>query len=248
MATLLCDRKAYSQTVAPINNYSLLGDRDLYFNIESGDIPQYGNRWDSLYSLWADKGEPVKWDIWQRLSNTYQAPQYDQDQRRLSPIIIGRNMAIDVAQAGDYTHLFFVDADVVVPADSIPKLLELKKPIAGGVVHGRGAHSAATYIMGPRFSHRENGVPLVVCDHGTMGFCMIERRVFERLRFRSGPSWKDPKIGLSEDPAYIEDAEKLGLTKGMTIRIDLEAKHVDDPEHPLTLEVAVNNYVTEDHT
>lgn len=244
VATIIADRKSYSQTAAIGNNFSLEGDRQLYVNVESGTPVGPTGLWSPLYDLWETHEEKVYWDQWSRNSNWHVGPTYDQDNARLDPIVIARNMALGAARSLGASHILFVDSDVVVPHNAIPKLLEVKKPVVGGLVHGRGAHAHAQYVFGVRATYNLHGSPVVICDHGTCGFMLIERKVFERVSFRWGPSWKDPKVTLSEDPAFCEDAERLGFGP-MHIRMDVVGRHVDNPKKPLTNAEAVNNYITE---
>lgn len=89
-------------------------------------------------------------DFWTVDSKWMTTPKFDQDQARLVPICMARNMARMFAASQDAEWLLFLDSDVVVPPDSIQRLLEvavnaetgeIEHYIIGGVVPGRGVHS-----------------------------------------------------------------------------------------------------------
>lgn len=92
-------------------------------------------------------------DLWNVRSEWITFPKGDQDQARLVPICLGRNMCRMFAASQGAEWLLFLDSDVVVPPDSIQKLLEIAYDpetgevihrIVGGVVPGRGVHSNST--------------------------------------------------------------------------------------------------------
>lgn len=200
-------------------------------------------------------------DKWGYSSSWRMSRRFDQDNpSRVPPICTARNMAIDCAMSIGAEWLLYVDADVVIPANSIEELLALKQPLCGGVVPGRGAHSHVNYTFGPksididgksyggRSSYRCQGVPVVISDHGTAGFMMVHRSIFDVVRFRYGHSqlfWERPAPYLemmAEDACFAEDAEKLGLSNGWHIHTGLVAEHLDDPGNPLTEAGAINTY------
>jgi hypothetical protein len=182
-----------------------------------------------------DKARRVDCDMWEVASTWQNAPAYDQDQARLEPICIARNMARAYAIATGATHLLFVDADVVVHPDGLERLLALDVPLCGGYVPGRGAHNHTYYVFGER-ARIDN---LIYCKHGTLGYCLIRRDLFEVLPFRHGPHPLPAyrHVHLSEDPAFAADAE-IYYGAEWVIDMNCTAEHIDNPAEPLTLDRA----------
>lgn len=248
VATIAAQRKDYSleQCLDALNALTC-SDKIIYLNYQGSPA---GKEEEQAFDC--IKGKAGHLDIWQWSSSWQDKPKYNQDPARLTPIILARNMALEFAVAKKASHILFVDSDVIVPPDSIEKLLEVKASVCGGVVPGRGAHSHASYIFGERMSANVNNIPVTRCNHGTMGFCMIHESVFSRIRFRSGGfngywNWKrfsKSRAGEfgSEDPIYAEDAEAAMLSTGWIIRRDLVAQHLDNPLDPLTDSTAAPTY------
>lgn len=229
VATLLCDRKAYSQLYAIPRLFELTyPDIVVYINIQTDDLER---NFSGLLSFLESVSRPYHMDVWSWRSTWWDPPRFDQDQRRLTPIVMARNMAIEAAMALGASHLFQVDADVVVPRDSIERLLELNHAIVGGLVPGRGCHSHVYYLSSHQRCIRDG---ILEVNHGTAGFMLIRRDVFQYLRYRHGPSSVYPGVYLSEDPAYTEDARERWGMGPMWVLTDLVAEHWDNPDYPLT--------------
>lgn len=162
---------------------------------------------------------------WRRL------PAFDQDQARLSSIVTARNMCVEYAMQTNASHLLFVDADIIPPKDVIPKLLEVGEDAVGGLVYGRGVHSACPYIFGEKRRFKCGNPPyeLVEVEHGNIGFMMISRKLFENIRFRYGTSrYPDGREHMiSDDPAFHLDAF-IKFGKWPVIRMDVVGQHVGD--------------------
>lgn len=236
VATLMCDRKRHSEMVGLPAMLRLRGDCAFYVNYEStDDLAWDASRWALADEFKGGKGRRIDFERWERMSTWLTRPAYDQDQARLEPICIARNMARGYAIATGATHLLFVDADVVVQPDGLERLLALNVPLCGGYVPGRGAHKHAHYVFGERM-RRDN---LIYCKHGTLGYALIRRDLFEVLPFRHGPHPLPEHRGtyLSEDPAFAADAE-VYYGAEWVIDINCTAEHVDNPAEPLTLGTA----------
>lgn len=211
---------------------------------------------------------------WTHETNWLVAPKTDQDQARLTPICIARNMCrqFSLSQSGEF--LLFVDSDVVVPPDSIQKLLEVAtnphtgeatQYIVGGMVPGRGVHKEhyglnrqlgqvalalkhgytaeqvpGWYAFWPQLTYKlylgGQMVEMLPVQHGTCGFMMIHRHVYERLSFttiQGDMTYTDPMnrtgVNLSEDPAYGIYARRwFGDKAQWLLRTDLVAEHLGD--------------------
>lgn len=112
-------------------------------------------------------------------------------ENRLFRICTGRNAAIEYALGHGHSHIFCIDSDTMVPNDSISKMLELDRPVAGGYVpiYGQG---------GPRLEANGIGMKL-----------RIPR---ERDRFFVGPTPEDKE---KEQAAF--EAEKTFCQANPTI-------------------------------
>lgn len=232
-STLLCDRKSSSQLVAVKRLANLsYQDYEIYLNIETENLEK---NFKALLDFLKTVNVPVHMDVWNCSSTWAKKPQFDQDQARLNPIMTARNMSIQAAQGLQATHLFQVDADVVVPTNSIERLLEINRPLVGGSVPGRGVHSTIWYGKKAVRDLTEN-LPshLIEMEYCTCGFLLIERQVFDVLKYRSGPHNKVKSAMLSEDPAYGTDAHDVWEFPWWTVDTTLVAEHLDDPEAPLT--------------
>lgn len=131
---------------------------------------------------------------------------------RLTRICMGRNLVIEYALRHEATHILFLDSDLVVPGDSIERLLEMDAPIVGGDV-------PSYCLKGPRVPE----YPFHVERHwNTAGFLLVQRDVFARVR------WRHQHFGgggLTDDPCFAADAQAFGFGETL-VRKDLVGKHI----------------------
>ncbi len=238
-ATILCDRKASSQLIAPPAVLQMAGVDRYYINVETALTGEERDRqWAPLLALLASRRNrqpTVHLEWWYRSGWGGAQPTYDQDQRRLKYIITARNMAIDFALAMRADWLLYIDADVIPKPDGLQYLMALGKPLCGGLVPGRGAHSHVKYI----FHHHATQGDVITCGYGTCGYMLISKDIFGVLRFRMGPHMQHRDVFLSEDPAYCADAiQTLKLADDFYISTLATAEHWDDPDRPMTTEQA----------
>jgi hypothetical protein len=221
VCSLGCDRKEAAGFPAWPRLFELEGVYSLYFNYEHKDSTNTGPFQRSVLYRLTEKfpARNVSFDewAWRTTLGTEWHPvsKFDQDQARLRQIATARNMCIDYALLTGASHLLFIDADVIPPTDVIPKLMSLKRGLVGGIVPGRGCHKDLKYIFGEEREFSTGSAQVLEVRHGTCGCMMIERRVFDRIRFRYSIDQ-----GLSEDPAYALDVqerfgEKMWLHKGV---------------------------------
>lgn len=115
------------------------------------------------------------------------------------------------------THLLFLDADIVPPADLLKKLLKDDQPIVSGLYRKRlppYEPMAFTKDLQGRYrpvnlKRRKSGLERV--DVVGAGCLLIRREVFEKIEppwFAS--EWRD-EGHLSEDFSFCEKARSLGL-------------------------------------
>jgi len=232
VATLLCDRKRSSQLIGIPAAAKLEGDIRLYANIETNFGSTFDQEYHPVFNFLDSCRIPYDYDVWTwKTSSWKEKPTYDQDQRRLDYIITARNMARSYALSVNASHLLFIDADVRPRPNGLKRLLDLDVPLCGGLVPGRGDHSGAHYVFGPKTPVK--GKPGVfTCTHGTCGYMLIRRDLLQTLSFRHGRSRINPNIKLSEDPAFCIDADINGFGK-FYIDSNAIAEHWDDPMNPL---------------
>lgn len=164
------------------------------------------------------------WSAW---GSGFNERKFDQDQNaRLTPICIARNMVMDLFQQTDYDYLMFVDSDVMIPKDTKSKLFNdwaLNNMVLGGLVHGRGVHAGAKYLFG----HIQKVMPnWVSVEYATCGFMAIPRDLVFRTRFRWGLPTKAGVI-CSEDPLFGDDLRTIHNGQWL-INTDCIADHLGD--------------------
>lgn len=154
-------------------------------------------------------GDDVEADMW-RFAIDDHADSID-SLNRLIRICTGRNLIQEFAlRRRKVSHILFLDSDLVVPPDSISKLVEMDHPIVGGDV--------PSYCM--------NGEPQsqfsypVHAHWNTAGFLMVQREVARRVAWRTDVY----DSGNTDDPAYAAAVEELGFGKTY-VRKDLIGAH-----------------------
>lgn len=238
VATLLSDIKYATRMTALPAMLQIKGDVKFYVNIET----EHGfevDWWGDVLEALKNSKRPFDYDRWHRGGSWWRRQPSDQDTSRLEPICIARNMARTYAMNLHAERLLFIDSDVVVYPNGLEQLMKLDWPLVGGLVPGRGAHNTAQYVFGVQKRERN----LVYCRHGTLGYCLIRSDLFSMVPFRYGPDPLDLKAAwLSEDPAFAHDAAAFHNVPYWIVDMNVRAKHLDDPAHPLTLDESVNNY------
>jgi hypothetical protein len=137
---------------------------------------------------------------------------------RLHHIITGRNLVQDYAVGNGHDWVLFLDADMQPPPDAIPKLLELDWPVVGGHVPTYGLSGPRPYLsLQPgRDQYPESWD--VQIHMNTAGFLMVRRDIFRKVRWRV-----DPDLGMTDDPCYHADTDRLGYPT--FVRHDVVGRH-----------------------
>ena len=132
---------------------------------------------------------------------------------RLPRICAGRNLIIEYALRQPYSHILFLDSDLRVPDDSVDRLLDLDRPMVGGVVPAYCQSGPVVY-------------PPNVQEHwNTAGFLLVRRDVWRIARWGI-----DPDAGMTDDPHFARTAELLGFGKTW---VDHDLKGIHKPLVPV---------------
>jgi hypothetical protein len=111
---------------------------------------------------------------------------------RWTPICMGRNLAHQFAGDHDYTHLCFIDTDIMPTEDGIERLLEIDHPIVG-------AHVPAYCHDGPKLKVLPSSDPIQThhfevgweaCDVFTPGATEPVHFDADRVRMSNGMFWR----------------------------------------------------------
>lgn len=141
-----------------------------------------------------------------------------------------RTYFVDKALAdGTYTHLFFIDDDILVPLDSLTKLLGTNEPIIGlnYVKRNPLLESVATTILpdnGPSIFRNfsvepgiNNNEPVIVNATG-LGATLFDIQVFRQLPkpwfefiFEKQPNGENGKLIIGEDSNFLQKCLIQGL-------------------------------------
>lgn len=236
IACLHCERKAHNQLIpheSMVNQ--TYQNKVVYYNIE---VPKGKEAFIPLADVIGAseaKGIDIHTDCWEFDSTWWRKPEYDQDQQRLVPICMARNMCIEAALGLGCEYLMFIDSDMTCPPDTLERFIETankySRPIVFGHVQGRNDHKHAEYVFGGKHGLFELGDGVVELHHGNIGFALIHRSVFEKLRFRHGPHITDNQI-QSDDPNFVTDAvHALGMPWPVLDR-KIKAIHIDETVLP----------------
>lgn len=157
---------------------------------------------------------------------------------KCSLIEVGRNNLVSAARQIEATHLLFLDSDMMVPPDTLARLLAHDKPIVG-----------ATYTKrrGPfDLTHRElNGGPGQIGKPGLRevsrmptGCLLIDMSVFEKLSKPYFPvKWSEAGDCISEDNVFCDRAREAGFSVWLDMDLSREVQHLG--QHGYRLEDAV---------
>lgn len=233
VALLTCDAKSEMWRVSLPAALQMEGEFRLYIGIGT----KQPSRWTELQEAARSSGRKVDIDMRTLHSSWYDGPRFAQDQRRLVDICMARNLARDYALLHGCSHLLFIDDDVRVAPDTLSKLLEVRKPIVGGVLQGRGEHQHLRYVFGYM---QVEGPHLISCDWGSAGLVLVREDVLRLADFH----WKVLPDGtlIPEDQAFAMTAAGLGFGRWY-IRTDVVPEHVDDPNQPVTAHTQAVNHL-----
>jgi len=153
----------------------------------------------------------------------------------LHPISAARNVAVDeFMKDKDATHLLFVDDDVVVPVDTLPRLLQHDKLVVGGWYILRGNKLPSVFMQGKlggyvQVSQQElvnarRKQPLLPVDGNGVGCILIQREVFNIL---DKPYFLEMEgsQGCGEDLFFHSKCRKFGIPTYVDVNLFCRHHH-----------------------
>ena len=126
------------------------------------------------------------------------------DPRRFGRIAVARESARAYFLAGDWTHLLFVDADTILPADAVDSLVSLNAHVASGISLVRDYNVPQTSARADVGLLLYDG-PTFTIEYSGMGSMLIDRETLTRVAFRPSEFFSaDSPNG--EDFQWCEDS------------------------------------------
>jgi GT2 family glycosyltransferase len=123
-----------------------------------------------------------------------------------------RNQLANLAVEGGYTHIFFNDSDVIIPPDTLEKLIKIDKPIVSGVYYCKTPPKHWPVVLKNKSGIWEYWVNhpnhIFEADGVGMGCCLIKTDVIKAL----GKQCFNPTTELTgEDMAFCQRATQKGF-------------------------------------
>jgi hypothetical protein len=176
--------------------------------------------------------DAVHWRFMASLMEMQKPPQHGLIIRQGSIIDRSRNdiVRLMLESPAKFTHLLFLDSDMIFPADTLVKLLACDQPIAGGLYYQRippfapvvfNRDAAGNYAQ--RAAAQLTPGPLSVDACGT-GCLLIRRDVLEKLAFPWFAIEWAGGVQRGEDLYFCEKSRQAGI--GVTLLTDLVIGHV----------------------
>ncbi|MBN3036943.1 MAG: hypothetical protein JW834_00680 [Candidatus Diapherotrites archaeon] len=146
------------------------------------------------------------------------------------PLDMARNRLVASALQADATHVLFWDSDCVFPGDSLVRLMERDKPVAGGLYFEKTPNFLPVmYLHGDKFFSHIVEYPeneLVKVDAVGMGFTLVKREVLEKV----GEPWfkwtqRDGRT-VGEDFFFCERVAEAGFD--IFVDTGVKGRHIGD--------------------
>lgn len=137
----------------------------------------------------------------------------------LSLVYVARDMIIDYAIKGEFTHVMFIDSDMVFNSDLLIKLAEHDKDIVSGLAVKRKPPYTPCVYEKLRIGELGEGICEIAKTYTEglnqaegvgMACCLIKTAVFKKIR-ESGQQPFFPIKGLGEDFAFCVRARQQGF-------------------------------------
>jgi len=141
---------------------------------------------------------------------------YCYTKKDMDKVVLARNMLKDYFIKEKFTHLFFVDADIIAPKNTIQSMIKRKADIVTAMCPI--FHSGQFPIPIPSAKYLKDGnyypFPIEKIDGNCyeidlmgLGCCLITRKVLEKYKFRCERD-SEGKVIKSEDQCFSEDLRK----------------------------------------
>jgi hypothetical protein len=141
-----------------------------------------------------------------------------------------RNQIVKEFLQSDASHLLFVDQDMVVPQDTLDRLLKHELPVVSGLYFlKQWPHPLCAFDLDPEFRLLEEYAKdqLQQVDGVGMGCCLIRRDVFIAMyrRYRKG-NWYNTTLANGEDVHFCRRLLAMGVPVHLDASVD--CLHVGD--------------------
>lgn len=138
-----------------------------------------------------------------------------------------RNEACKHALQHNYQYLFFLDSDVIPPADAVHRLMAHRLPLVSGVYHRRSPpHGEPVMLIGGAWVSNYPQNAVIEVEHVGAGCLLVHRSVLEDFlkrpasTSRPGKPWFDWRADMhgilpagsckSEDFSFCDMAREMG--------------------------------------
>ncbi len=115
-----------------------------------------------------------------------------------------------------FSHLLFIDDDMVFDEDVLDRLLSHKKEIVGVVYHSRRLEKTTTLVLENGKVLHSDDIPkgMIKCSHVGTGIMLIDLKVVEKIAepwfyFSTNPNGS---TNIGEDAWFCSQARKAGFT------------------------------------
>jgi glycosyltransferase involved in cell wall biosynthesis/GT2 family glycosyltransferase len=141
-----------------------------------------------------------------------------------------RNLIAHVAIRDKYDYVLFLDSDIIMPKDTLNKMLELQKEIVTGIYVQRNPNKKITevHMNGKNITDLEffKGKKYIEADSSGFGCILVKTKVLEEVGY---PQFEyHPALTIedtfSEDADFCVKARKLGYT--INVLTDLHFDHI----------------------
>lgn len=129
------------------------------------------------------------------------------------------------AQGNQVTHIFFLDSDVIVPADALKRLVKHDKDIVAGSYRRR---SPPFELMGTTLDHQPAKVEtgLLEMERLPTGCMLIKRRVFANMMKPYFRYDVDGEEIITEDVTFCQRARANGFKVWLDVDLTKEIAHL----------------------
>lgn len=139
-----------------------------------------------------------------------------------------RNLLTSQALAVGATHIFFLDSDVICPADTLDRLIAHHEPIVLASYMTRFKDNKGQHLIGEPLHETSPNGRLAAMRTAPLGCALIDLKVFQRLpkpwfAYLEGET---PDNTISEDTYFCNAARQAGYTIWLDHMLTREVGHV----------------------